>query len=70
MSVTSVPSRSFPQAHRRRLAILLVVSLALARSDAFSQLATLRDVMTFKAWRDARSRRVAESKRRDLETPL
>lgn len=69
MSVTSVPSLSFPQAHRRRLLILLVVSLALARSSSY-KLSNLSDAVSLQSWRDSRRRRTDAQKRRELETPL
>lgn len=67
MSVTSVPSRSFPQAHRRRFLILLVVSIALARS---SSVAALKDAVTLKSWRDERRHRRHDMRLREKETPL
>lgn len=70
MSVTSVPSRSFPQAHKRRLIILLVVSLALARTSSYAKLSSINNVLTLRSWREGRRRRFDDQKRRELETPL
>ncbi|TXT08221.1 uncharacterized protein COLE_05145 [Cutaneotrichosporon oleaginosum] len=70
MSVTSLPSQSFPQAHRRRLYILLAVAIAVLRTSQLPSASSARDVVTLKAWRDARKARFNEQRRRERETPL
>lgn len=70
MSVTSLPSQSFPQAHRRRLYIVLAVTLALLRTSQLPAAEAARDMVTLKAWREARRKRLNERRRRERETPL
>ncbi|BEI87672.1 uncharacterized protein CcaverHIS019_0103900 [Cutaneotrichosporon cavernicola] len=70
MSVTALPSQSFPQAHRRRLYILLAVAIAALRTSQLPAATAVRDILTLKAWRDARKHRFTEQRRRERETPL
>jgi hypothetical protein len=56
-------------AERRRQALLLVViSMVIARSAPFH--AKGLDVISLKAWREARRAKKEERRRRDMETPL
>lgn len=70
MSVTSVPSLSFPQANRRRAVLLLVVALALVRSTSLPSVTHVNDAVTLKSWRENRRQTREARKRRERETPL
>lgn len=68
--MTSLSSLSFPQAERRRAAILIVVALALTRSAPIPALKDLSDALSLKEWRETRKQRREERRRRERETPL
>lgn len=70
MTVPGLSSYSVPQVERRRLIVLLVAALAVARGAQLPQFANLRDAIALKAWRDERKARREERRRRERETPL
>jgi len=64
------PLAALPLNHRRNAFAILLVSIVLARSGHILDLDGVVDTLSLKAWREARTQRRDERRRRQMETPL